>query len=77
MSNAQVNDAVAKLSKLSGDRAERVLSLIYDLAELEALESTADLAAARLALAEVDKPLPWSEVKKKLDAQFDLSQPAR
>ncbi len=75
MSSTQLNNAVAKLGKLSEARVKRVVSLIEDLAELEALETTADLAAARAALGEAEKPLPWEEVKAKLDAQFGLSQP--
>ena len=76
MSSTQLSDAVAKLGRLSESRAERVVSLIDDLAELEALETTADLAAARAALGEVEEPLPWEQVKAKLDAQFGFSQPA-
>ncbi len=76
MSSTQLKDAVAKLGRLSESRAERVVSLIDDLAELEALETTADLAAARAALGEVEEPLPWEQVKAKLDAQFGFSQPA-
>jgi hypothetical protein len=52
-----------------------VVSLIEDLTELEALENAADLKAARAALAESEEPLPWEQVKAKLDAQFDLPQP--
>jgi hypothetical protein len=74
MSSTQLNDAVATLGRLSESRAERVVSLIDDLAELEALETTADLAAARAALGEVEEPLPWEQVKAKLDAQFGFSQ---
>lgn len=76
MSGTQLNDALAKLGRLSESRAERVVSLIDDLAELEALETTADLAAARAALGDPEKPLPWEQVKAKLDAQFPFSQPA-
>ena len=76
MSGTQLNDAVAKLGRLSESRAERVVSLIDDLAELEALETTADLAAARAALGDTEEPLPWEQVKAKLDAQFRFSQPA-
>lgn len=46
MGITQIKDALAKLERLSASRAERVVSLIDDLAELEALETTADLAAA-------------------------------
>ena len=76
MSNTQLDEAAAKLGRLSEGRAERVVSLIEDLSELEALETTADLAAARMALGQADEPLPWDQVKAKLDAQFGISQPA-
>ena len=76
MGSTQLSDAVAKLGRLSESRAERVVSLIDDLAELEALETTADLAAARAALGEVEEPLPWEQVKAKLDGQFGFSQSA-
>jgi hypothetical protein len=52
-----------------------VVSLIEDLTELEALENAADLKAARDALSESEEPLPWEQVKAKLDAQFGLPQP--
>ncbi|MBI4663306.1 MAG: hypothetical protein HY735_31280 [Verrucomicrobia bacterium] len=63
-------DAVNKLGNLSPDRAKKVLSLIDDLAELEALELEADLAAARKSLAEAGEDIPWDHVKKELDAKF-------
>ena len=75
MSSADAAEAMAKLKQLSDVRAERVLLLIEDLSELEALENAADLKAAHEALAEGEKPLPWAEVKARLDAQFGLSQP--
>ena len=77
MSSAEAAEAMAKLEHLSDARAKRVLSLIEDLSELEALENTADLKAAHEALAEEEEPLPWAEVKARLDAQFGLSQPPR
>lgn len=76
MSSAQIDEAMAKLGRLSDDRAERVLSLIHDLAELEALETADDLTAARAALAGREEPRPWEEIKATLDARFGLSQPA-
>jgi hypothetical protein len=76
MRSNQLEDAVAKLGQLSESRAERVVSLIEDLAELEAMETTADLAAAHVALGDAANPRPWEEVKAKLDAQFHFSQPA-
>jgi hypothetical protein len=75
VSSADVAGAIAKLETLSDSRAKRVVSLIEDLTELEALENAADLKAARDALGESDKPLPWEQVKAKLDAQFGLPQP--
>jgi len=74
VSNADLTDAIAKLETLSDSRAKRVVSLIEDLTELEALENAADLKAARDALGESEKPLPWEQVKAKLDAQFGLPQ---
>lgn len=53
MSSADVSGAVIKLQKLSDERAGKVLSLIDDLAELEASEDAEDLKDAREALAEI------------------------
>jgi hypothetical protein len=53
MSSTDLADVVAKLENLSQERADRVLSLIEDLAELEALEDAEDLKEAREVLAEV------------------------
>jgi hypothetical protein len=77
MSSADAAEAMARLQHLSDARAQRVLSLIEDFSELEALENAADVKAAREALAEGEEPLPWSEVKARLDAKFGLSQSAR
>ena len=66
-----VADAVAKMQTLSEERAARVVSLIEDLADLEAREDAEDLAAAREALARIaagEQPVPWEEVKAELDA---------
>jgi hypothetical protein len=76
VSKVELADAIAKLETLSDFRAKRVVSLIEDFTELEALENAADLKAARDALGESEKPLPWEQVKAKLDAQFGLPQPA-
>ena len=76
MSDADLAGAIAKLEHLSDVRAQRVLSLIEDLAELEALENADDLKAARDALGESKKPLPWEQVKARLDAQFSSPQPS-
>jgi hypothetical protein len=75
VSDADLTEAIAKLETLSDVRAKRVLSLIEDLTELEALENAADLKAARDALGESKEPLQWEQVKAKLDAQFGLPQP--
>jgi hypothetical protein len=77
MSRADLAEAITKLETLSNSRAKRVVSLIEDLSELEALENAADLKAARDALGESEEPLPWEQVKAKLDAQFGLPQPTR
>jgi hypothetical protein len=53
MSSTDVTEAVTKLKNLSEESAHKVLSLIEDLAELEALEDAADLKDAREVLAEV------------------------
>jgi len=75
MSKVELAEAISKLETLSDARAKRVMSLIEDLTELEALENAADLKAARDALGESEESLPWAQVKAKLDAQFGLPQP--
>jgi hypothetical protein len=75
MSKVELTEAISKLETLSDARAKRVMSLIEDLTELEALESAVDLKAARDALGESEEPLPWAQVKARLDAQFGLPQP--
>lgn len=75
MSSADLAEVIAKLETLSDSRVRHVVSLIEDLTELEALENAADLKAARDALGESEEPLPWEQVKAKLDAQFGLPQP--
>jgi hypothetical protein len=63
-------EALAKLEALSEERAARVISLIDDLAELEARENAEDLAAAREALANIaagEQPVPWEKLKAELD----------
>lgn len=67
-----INDAYAKLASLSDDRARRVVELIDDLAELEAIENAQDAAAAREALADGETPVPWTEAKATLDAIHGL-----
>jgi hypothetical protein len=68
VSKTDLSDAMARLEHLSEARAQQVVSLIQDLAELEALENAADLKAARDALGEAEEPLPWEQVKARLDA---------
>lgn len=66
-----VADAIAKMQTLSAERAARVVSLIEDLADLEARENAEDLAAAQAALARIEageQPVPWEKVKTELDA---------
>jgi len=63
-----VADAYAMMQTLSVERVSRVISLIEDLADLEAREEAEDLAAAREALADGEKPIPWEQVKAKWDA---------
>jgi hypothetical protein len=48
----EVSDALAKLQTLSEERLSRVVSLIEDLAELQARENAEDLVAAHESLAE-------------------------
>ena len=55
MSAIETAKAIAKLESLSEDRAKKVLSLIEDLAELEALEDAEDLKDACEALAEMKR----------------------
>ncbi len=61
-----VIEAVAKLEKLSQNRADKVVSLIDDLSELEALENEADLQAARAALANPGECITIDELEKRL-----------
>jgi hypothetical protein len=61
-----LNEAYARLANLSEERAQRVLSLIEDLAELEALENAEDVVAARQVLASPES-VPWETLKAELD----------
>ena len=67
-----LNDSYAKLASLSEERARRVVELIDDLAELEAIENAQDLAAARESLADGEQPVPWEEAKARLDGIHGL-----
>jgi len=61
-----LNDAYAKLAALSEDRARRVVELIDDLADLEAMENVADVAAARESLANPGETISLDELEKRL-----------
>jgi hypothetical protein len=61
-----LNEAYASLVSLSEERAQRVLSLIEDLADLEALENAEDLIAATQVLAHPES-VPWQTLKPELD----------
>ena len=61
-----MSEAYARLAGLSQERAQRVLSLIEDLADLEALENADDLAAVRKTLANPES-VRWSELRAELD----------
>ena len=72
-----LNEVYAKLSALSEDRARRVVELIEDLSELEAMENAEDIAAARAEQAKIvagEKTVPWSELKAELDALHGTNQ---
>ena len=62
----EASEIVAKMQTLSEDRAARVLSLIEDLAELEARENAEDLAAARASLADPGEAITLDELEKRL-----------
>ncbi len=61
-----VLEAVAKLENLSVERANKVVSLIDDLAELETLENDADLKAARATLAHPGECITVDELEQRL-----------
>jgi hypothetical protein len=61
-----VEEAVAKLRSLSADRSQRVLAMIEDLAELQALEDKRDVEDARAALAEPGEDIPLEQLAKEL-----------
>jgi hypothetical protein len=71
MSSTDVTEAVTKLQNLSEERAHKVLSLIEDLAGLEALEDAADLKDAREVLAEVKAASPSSPAGAKAEFSND------
>ena len=59
-------DAITKLQNLSEERANRVFSLIEDLAELEQLENAADLKAARETLADPELSIPYEQLRREV-----------
>jgi hypothetical protein len=61
-----LSEAYARLAGLSEERAQRVLSLIEDLADLEALENAEDLVAAKRVLANPES-VPWQSLRSDLD----------
>ena len=61
-----LNEAYARLASLSEERTQRLLSLIEDSADLEALENAEDLIAARKVLAHPES-VPWKTLKPQLD----------
>jgi hypothetical protein len=61
-----LNEAYARLASLSEERAQRVFSLIEDLADFEALENAEDLAAAKQVLANPES-VAWKTLKPELD----------
>ena len=71
MSATDVARVLTKLQNLSSARTEKVLSLIEDLAELEALEDAQDLKEAREALAEIQfeaaATMPYEQFRRELE----------
>jgi len=61
-----VEEAVGRLRSLSPERSERVLALIEDLADLQALEDKQDVEDARTALAEPGEDIPLEALAKEL-----------
>jgi len=61
-----VEEAVGRLRTLSPERSERVLALIEDLADLQALEDKQDVEDARAALAEPGEDIPLDQLAKEL-----------
>ena len=60
------SEAIVKLQNLSAERANRVLCLIEDLAELEELENAADLKAARQALTDPEPAIPYEQLRRQV-----------
>jgi len=62
-----VEEALVKLRSLSADRSQRVLAMIEDLAELQALEDKRDVEDARAASAELGEDIPLEQLAKELE----------
>lgn len=60
------SEAITKLQNLSEERANRVLSMIDDLTELEELENVVDLKAARQALADPEPAIPYEQLRRQV-----------
>jgi hypothetical protein len=59
-----VDEALVKLRSLSVDRSQRVLAMIEDLAELQAIEDKRDVEDARASLAEPGEDIPLEQFAK-------------
>jgi hypothetical protein len=59
-----VEEALVKLRNLSADRSQRVLAMIENLAELQALEDKRDVEDARASLAELGEDIPLEQFAK-------------
>jgi hypothetical protein len=59
-----VEEALVKLRGLSADRSQRVMAMIEDLVELQALEDKRDVEDARDDLAEPGEDIPLEQLAK-------------
>lgn len=73
MSSTEAAQVLTKLQALSEERANKVCSLIEDLAELEALENAEDLKDAREALAEMKAEAASSPNPNKLTSKTEFA----
>ena len=60
-----ISEVIEKLQSLSPERAEKVVSLIDDLAEIEAQENAEDLKEAREVLADPGECVTLDELDKR------------
>jgi hypothetical protein len=61
------SETITKLQNLSEERANKVFSLIDDLAELEELENAADLKAAHEALTDpAASAIPYEQLRREV-----------